>query len=486
MTGSVIAIVGGGFCGVLSAVRLLEMGEGNLSKIILIEKQSRLGRGVAYGTSDESHLLNVPVGQMSAFSEDPHHFLRFVRETNPAVTANDFVPRKLYGRYIESLLDTAVRSVGNVEFIRMMDCATDIQPLRDGRVEVVLAHGSTVIADKVIVATGNVAGRNPFAARRGNIAGNTHNNAASTFQANRYINNPWAAHALDNIDLSQPVLLLGSGLTAIDMACSLVRYGFTKPIYMVSRHGLQALAHTTHHRDNTAPLPGKQLLNALLHVRGGLRALRQQVERAAAEGHDWRDVLARLRPHIPAIWQRLSVAERQRFLRHLQRYWDMHRHRLPPRVALLVEQLRAKGQLQQYAGRVAELAASSDHFHVDIALRHSEATLTLRVGSIVNCTGICTNLERSDDPLLANLRRRNLCTADELKLGIKCDEHYALVNAHGVAANNIYYVGPYLRAKFWEATAVPELREHVTSLVRQLVEQPQLARAPAIDLRIPA
>lgn len=474
MSGSVVAIVGGGFCGVLSAVRLMELGGDCVKKIILVEKQSRVGRGIAYGTSDDSHLLNVPAGHMSAFAEDPHHFLRFANEVDASITSGDFVPRKLYGQYIESILDTAVRSrVTSIEFVRLMDCATDIQTARDGRVEVIMANGDTITADKVIIASGNLASRNPFGQRHG-----------SALYSGRYINNPWAAHALDRVDFTQPVLLLGSGLTAVDMTCSLIRQGFTNTIYMVSRHGLKALPHVT--CNNTLPAPDKHFLSALRGVRTGLRTLREQVKRAAQLGHDWREVLASLRQHTPTIWQQLPSDERRRFLRHLQRYWDMHRHRLPPSVAQLIEQLTVSGQLQQFAGRVAALTASDDHFQTDIELRHSESTLTLRAGSIVNCMGMCTNLDRIDDSLIANLRRRGLCSGDDLSLGIACDDHYALIDAKGQPSTNIFYVGPYLRAQFWEATAVPELRVHVTNLVHQLVKQRPLLRTPERELRIRA
>jgi uncharacterized NAD(P)/FAD-binding protein YdhS len=480
MSGSVVAIIGGGFCGVLSAVRLMELGSGSIAKIILIEKQAQLGRGVAYGTHDDCHLLNVPAGQMSAFVEDPHDFLRFASEKNPDIKEGDFVPRKLYGQYLESRLDAAICSAASkIEFVRIMDCAIDIQHTRDGLIEVVLAECDTVIVDKVVIATGNLSSRNPFGSRHPASAG-------GSLYAGRYINNPWSENALEHVDFSRPVLLLGSGLTAVDMTCSLARRGFRNSIYMVSRHGLKALTHAVYPSQRAAPAPSGQFLDAFRNVRTGLRALRNQVQTAARQGYDWRDVLASLRQHTPALWEQLSIQQRQRFLRHAQRYWDMHRHRLPPSVAQLVEQLITAGQLQQYAGRVAALTATDDHFQIDIELRHSQATLTLRAGSIINCTGTCTALERVDDQLWANLRRRGLCTADELNLGIECDDRYAFINARGEASTQLFYVGPYLRARFWEATAVPELRCHVTNMARQLIEQPLPVKNSAAALSIHA
>jgi uncharacterized NAD(P)/FAD-binding protein YdhS len=58
---------------------------------------------------------------------------------------------------------------------------------------------------------------------------------------------------------------------------------------------------------------------------------------------------------------------------------------------------------------------------------------------------------------------------DEFGIGIRTANNYALIGATGQPSANIYYVGPLLKADYWEATAVPELREHVARLIAELV-----------------
>ena len=88
--GPLVAIVGGGASGTLLAAQLLRAGG---TRVVLIERGARLGRGVAYGTRFAGHLLNVPAASMSGLPDDPDHFLRFLRERyDPAIqpTTNRF------------------------------------------------------------------------------------------------------------------------------------------------------------------------------------------------------------------------------------------------------------------------------------------------------------------------------------------------------------------------------------------------------------
>lgn len=456
MPGAVVTIIGGGFCGVMSAVHLLTCGVSLLRKVVLIEKQPRLGRGVAYGTDDDSHLLNVPVGRMSAFTADPDHFLNYLRARRHEYERDDFVPRKLYGCYLESLLNQAVIAAAPwVEFVRIHDRATDVRQLPGQRLIVTLASGDAISADRVIVACGNLASREPLRHLSSSLDGST-----------RYIGDPWAPQALSRVDVSQPVLLLGSGLSAIDITCSLMQRGFTHVIHMVSRHGLQPLPHGGGHGD--IPISA-ELLHSFSTVRLGMHRLRTLIRTVSRQGHDWRDVLAAFRPHIPTVWKAFNDIERRRFLRHVQAYWDIHRHRLSPAVAGWLDHVRQQGKLLKHAGRVIGIAQQAETLRVTIRPRHASDSKSLDVGTIINCTGLCTDPDSADDALLANLRHQGLCRADTLGLGIACDDHYALLNAQCQPTVGLYYVGPYLRAHFWEATAVPELRNHVADLVRGLL-----------------
>ena len=103
-----IAIVGGGATGVLAALHLARKLSVGMAEILVIEPTTRLGRGLAYSTSDPRHLLNVRVANMSAFADRPYHLLEWLQRSGrragaAALTSRCFIPRGVYGEYIADL-----------------------------------------------------------------------------------------------------------------------------------------------------------------------------------------------------------------------------------------------------------------------------------------------------------------------------------------------------------------------------------------------
>jgi uncharacterized NAD(P)/FAD-binding protein YdhS len=285
----------------------------------------------------------------------------------------------------------------------------------------------------------------------------------------RYIKDPWEQGALDRVPMDQPVLLVGTSLTMVDVALELKRRGMTGAMVALSRRGLLPQAHRHHHGPALEP----EALLRLLHagppgLRRYLRVTRLRVEELAERGIDWRDVLSSLRSATPKLWQGLPEAERRRFLRHLQPYWDVHRHRLAPEVAEALERLQQSGQLQIEAARLTKLEDAGSGILAEWQPRRRKLQRMLQVGSVVNCTGPEPKLHRAADPLIRRLSERELLTADPLHVGVQADEHGALLDAEGHASDKLFYLGPLLRARDWECTAVPELSVQAARLAARL------------------
>ena len=102
-----IAIVGGGFSGVMTAVNLARLSTHPL-QVTVINDRRPAGRGVAYNTRRPQHLLNVAARNMSAFRDDPDHFLRWLRarsefDTLPEIELRErFIPRMVYGDWLQA------------------------------------------------------------------------------------------------------------------------------------------------------------------------------------------------------------------------------------------------------------------------------------------------------------------------------------------------------------------------------------------------
>jgi uncharacterized NAD(P)/FAD-binding protein YdhS len=449
-----VAIIGGGFTGATLAAQLLCRSGGSIS-VVLIERSARLGRGVAYSTECMEHLLNVRARNMSAYADDPEHLLEWARLNHDRnASADDYLPRPLYGQYIASVLQQEIeRHPGHVEHVQ--DEAISLARVGD-TAEIRLRSGRTLLADKVVVALGNFPPGDP------RLPGKTPHSL-------RYVSNPWKSNlwtpsASGDVSHDKNVLLVGSGLTSVDVAITLRERGFRGTIHILSRRGLLPQTHKA-----TAVWPPFWDDQSPRTVRGLLRLVRTQIEAAEKESSNWRAVIDSLRPFTQEIWRSLSLVERRRFLRHVRPYWDVHRHRVAPAIGVRLTSQIQNGQIKIHAGRVKEYCEDVEGVDVTYRERESGQLDRLRVDRVINCTGPESDCRKVDDSLLADLMRRKLARPDPLFLGLDVSPEGALIDAYGEVSDLLYAIGPVRKGSLWETIAVPELRVQVSELSRLLI-----------------
>jgi uncharacterized NAD(P)/FAD-binding protein YdhS len=449
-----IVIVGGGFSGTMLATLLLQQPAVEATRIVLIERRARLGQGVAYAPHAYPYLLNVPAGRMSAMTDEPAQWLEFARRSRPEAAADSFLPRELYGEYLQHLLDTAESNAPpHLKLERIQGSVSEIHPLQPQGLMIVQATERRWLADQVVLTCGD-----PPPAIRGYAAD------VATHPA--YVGNPYAREPIRSADGS--VLLIGTGLTMLDMAIAAVARNPQVRLTALSRHGLLPLP-----QENGSPtvLQSEPDLRACLdtssarRLMAGIRALAQRAQR---QGGDWREVIMRLREIAPELWQKLNHTERSRFLRHARTYWDVHRHRMPATIAAQVALLRRTGQLQVHAGRVQQLRVEGSRISALWRPRGRSDSQELCVDRVVECSGADGRLSHTRDPLLRQLLDGGLASSDPSGLGLNTADFGALIDAEGRVASRLFYLGPMLRARHWEATAVQELRAHADRLAQYL------------------
>ena len=449
-----IVIVGAGFSGTSVAMQLLRLGRESL-KVVLLDT-APVARGVAYAKRPYPYLLNVPAGRMSA-GEDASGFLRFARTQVPHASAADFLPRELYGEYLEAELLAAERSAAApVQLERVRGLAIGVEKAQRGTgFFVQLADGRRLHADELVLAPGNP----PPAPLPG---------SETLGRAARYIQDPWAA--AQQFEPGETVLLVGSGLTMADVALAGMQCASgSARVHAISRHGLLPAPQSPFEPAH-GQADGRTLLRAAsVSMRSLLRAARALAADIQQRPGDWREAIACVRAVAPALWQRLPQRERRRFLRHLRSYWDVHRHRLPQRSWAALQRLRHSGELVVHAGRILEFTSVGQRIRVTWRARGEQESQTLLVDRVVNCTGPDYDLRRTRQPLWRSLLAQGLACPDALGVGLVTDEFGALTDAGGRGAANLYYVGPLLRATHWETTAVPELRQHAARLAQHLL-----------------
>lgn len=442
-----IAIIGAGFSGTATAIQLLRRHGDKPLHIELINRHTNLARGVAYGTHSPSHLLNVPAGRMSLFPDRENDFLDFVRGSDAKVTGADFVPRNLYGNYLGTRLEEAAEASPRARLEAVTGEVVDLQIAPGSQHATLrLANGNEQIVDRVVLAVGNYPPANPLVPEM------------EFFNGPNYVRDPWAPDALDGIPMEASVLLLGTGLTMMDVALELTRRGFSSTLFALSRRGL--LPQT--HRELPA-MPAENRIPADLqqgpaNTRRYMQVVRHHIRELATQGVDWRDVIGSLRVVTPALWQALDIKERRRFLRHVQTYWDNHRHRTAPAAAEQLDTLLSSGKLVVRAGRLRRVKADGDRITITWQPRHKTTNQHLQVATVINCTGPQGDLRKLLDPLIHSLLSQGLLTPDILGLGLQTDANGALLDNTGQPSRLMYYTGPLLKARDWECTAVPELR----------------------------
>lgn len=453
-----VAVIGAGASGTLLAARLLLHPASEGLRVYLIERRPRAGQGVAYSTVSEGHLLNVPALNMSAFPEDPGHFVRWLRAGPlPGASRETFAPRRLYGSYLERVLEEAgLASRGTL--VRLRGEAVAIEEEAGDELCVRLGDGRRVRAGQVVLALGNFPPRNPPLG------------SPSFHRSPRYVADPWAPGALERVSGDAPVLLVGTSLTAIDVAISLQERGRRAPIYAVSRRGLVPNAYRP---DVISPPYPRFVLPSdpeAAGIRSLFRRVREEAGRAERLGRDWHGVVEALRPVVQGLWISLPEAERRRFLRHVQPYWEVHRHRIAPEVGERVCAMRREGRLVVMAGRVMRCREVRGGVEAEIAPRGSRGGMrVLRTGWVVNCTAPETDLRRVRHPLVEGIFAGGLARPGPLGLGLDAGEEGELFDARGRPSRVLYTLGPLRKGRLWETIAVPEIREQAARLAAVLL-----------------
>lgn len=443
-----VTIIGGGASGTLAAAHLLQR---RLSpqrlRITIVEAREDVGCGIAYSTDQSCHLLNTRVHNMSAFPEDPGHFSRWLQAEGTGSGEDlDFVPRKTYGRYLADLLasDSETSSVPRLRIMKQECVALRVH---DHGVEINLANGSILPSHFAILATG-------FCRDDRQEPG---------------LDNPWS-RTLDH-DPAAPVILVGTGLTMVDMTLSLLDAGQTGPIYAISRRGLLPQPHrvTKPLKLSAADIPIGSSAAYMLHW------LRITIRSHEAAGGDWRDVMDGLRPHTQLVWRHLPPESRRRFIRHASSLWDTHRHRMPPSSAARLDEARSSGLLQVVKGHYC--ATERTEFGAAVTYRPSGTgrSVTLAGSHAIDCRGFRRLSLPTPNRLLHSMLQGGLARLDALSLGLDFDHHDALVDDEGQSSSRIFGIGPITRGTHFEITAVPDIREQAARLAEMLLGTPGLS-----------
>jgi uncharacterized NAD(P)/FAD-binding protein YdhS len=450
-----IAIIGAGLSGRLVALNLLRFAPPDLGvSILTFDRGDEQYMGPAYSDESDHLQLNVPAGRMGALSEDPHHFLKWLQDRGRYAGQWDFLPRTLYCDYVLDLTREAVAARASDAALEHVRGEVIDLTVEDDGVTIHVSEKAPFVVDKAVLALGNFPPRHPQIRSRSNLANR------------RYVRNPWHSSILDALSANDTVFCIGTGQTTVDIVATLHRRGHRGQIVAISRRGFLPLAH----RGFTSYPSFFETIKDLQSVLDIFRVVCEHLDRADSAGIDRRAVIDSLRPDTQTIWRSLPEHEKRRFVRHLFRYWEVIRSRIPPESEALIEAMRISGQLRIVAGRIQDLVETEGGMEVRYVVRGAGTSEVESAALVINCIGPESDYHRIDHPLVRNLLRRELIRPGPADLGIDALPNGAVIGDRGAVSEVLYTLGSTMKGVLWEVLAVPEIRLQAEQLARLLLD----------------
>jgi len=448
-----IAIIGGGASGALTVIQLLQNINFPVS-IKLINKDQSIGRGFAYSTNCPQHLLNVRTNNMSLFPDKPNHFIEWAKKNNieslieksGLPLEDDFLPRMYYGDYIHDTLNEAISNKKPfIDFEIVQKEAFDMDA-DNGSYTIKFTDQSETKADKVVLAIGN------FLPTNIPIPNEAFYGSAS------YIRHPYDSNLLNAIKPDEEVLIIGTGLTSVDVVLQLKANGIRGKITAISRNG-----YLPHHHVEKVKHPVYIDGGANYSLHEALSVIRKEIKAAGSKGMHWPNVIDALRPFNQKLWIGFSDKDKKLFVRKLSPAWNISRHRMAGAIYNKITALLNSGNFEIVKGGLKNLTSENGRVRVDLNTKDT-AHSSIYVDRVINCSGPQTDYEKVEIPLLKNLVAKGIIGPDPLRLGINATPDGAIISRSGATSPTLFTLGPPLRGILWESIAMPEIREQAEKL----------------------
>ena len=456
-----VVVVGGGASGVLLAARLLDASFAKEVHVSIVEPSGRLAAGVAYGTDDPEHLLNVRASGMSADPSRPGDLVDWMAARGLG-GPDTFLPRREFREYLLQHLELAAARAqpGSLEVLQ--DQVVALEPSSgpsSGPTQVRLSSGKDLTADFVVLAIGNPAPGIPDSLK--SLAGTT-----------GWVPDPWAPEALQGLQGKQRIALVGTGLTMADVALTLSSQStVSKQLKLIalSRNGLLPKRHLV--KQPQRPMQVIDLAQDakdVLSLQAKIHARIQDQVGAEYPDENWREVIDAIRPFANALWRRFDDTQQSIFLSRVLRDWDVHRHRMSPPTAGRLAGLISSGVMTTHVGQVLH-AANSPEGEIDLGVEMNGSPQQLCVDAVVNCTGPGRSWLPPANPVVTDLMSRGLAQPDPHGLGLMTTAQGSLLGQDGLPVDHIFVIGPPRRGTLFETTAIPELRSQALHIADQIL-----------------
>lgn len=438
MTDFDLVIVGTGFTGAAFLIHFAQ-NINNLQKKIALVDPYITGRGPAYQKNNFNLLLNVPAFRMSLYPDKPLDFVNWLKEKGHHYHHYDFVPRSIYGDYVEECFHSHLKLFPKLSFFR--EWANALNPV-DGQYELSLESGQMIKARQVVLSLGSPPPSGPA-------------NLKNIFNDQNYIANPFLISRITSIPKDEAVFILGKGLTALDLLQMFKDH--QAPMILQSRHGRFPRPHLTL-TDELIKLQSQ--INFNFSENPTLYEIICKFKNKIREDKiPWQVAMDVLRHQIQKLWPKLSPKDKKRFLNKLKPIWNVHRHRSPLSSLAHVENNLKKNKLELIKGEVEKIIKSDGTYKVTVKTSHGVVMREVRW--IINATGPNYNINLHPSPLIQQLIKDKILFSDPMNFGVQLNDDHQLLK-------NLYLIGPLTLSKYVESTSVPDLRNQAKIFAQKL------------------
>lgn len=493
-----VTIVGGGFSGASTAIQLIRASKIPLA-ITLVESQQRAGPGLAYSTQDPDHRLNGPTWGHSIDPLDAGHFTRWceareIFKHDPQALRPDgtaFVRRHDYGDYIEDTLRAHAFWPATGSTISILHDRAVSASQRGDTLTVLTEGGRALESKMLIVATGNALPKLQAPLE------------ASLASHPAVIENPLDTAQLLDIPSRARVLLIGSGLTALDVLSTLQRQGHEGQIVAISRRGLRPRPQATLLTPAT-PASGRENLDRLLApaptfltqsgvaptLRSWVRALRSRIREVERQGGNWYAAFDELRDSVWQLWPRLPTAQKRRFLKKMRTWYDVHRFRAPPQNDAIVCAAEAAGRIEFRATRLLSVLPLEGKRTLQIRFKGAGGASDREeeFDTIVNCTGLDVASRLASNPFLLSLVKQQWLKPDDCGVAFAVDANCNAVGGDGVTRPTIRLIGPLTAGTFGDplgamfiAAQIHRTLPDILNTLDKAAKAPEAGKSPVLN-----
>lgn len=438
-----VVVIGGGISGSTTAAEIMKNAPCKTQITIIEQLEGRLGGGVAYGQSSANavHQTNTEADRMiQAITGNAATVLPQI-----GIAGNQVMSRHTLGKVmLDELFSTASRTSMLCALKSVYGEAINITDnTKAGKVTIDMKDGTTIIADRVVIATGNND-------RRSLPATKTPDKDDVGFSA-RYVDDQWVKTGQDKINAvpnDAPVMIVGTALSAYDAVRTLLSNGHTGKITMVSRHALEHYQFPQYmNRPASFSLqeprfasmldnPKAALKEMLIELRE-LTGLTVDLEKDTIEPKNWRSmytkgmdsefyqpglILWAWERHIPAVIEAIGIEEYGNALKKHTSLINVLRMGAGWYACEEIEAAKKTGQLEVIAADI-DVMTKNDKGGITASLTETESGVkrTLEVHTVISSLGPNHDYTRTKSALWNNLMKKGYTKPHPIGFGVCID-----------------------------------------------------------------